>query len=149
MKPMYKLTASIALLFGLASAAQAHHSAVQYDFGKTVKYTGKVTAFSAKNPHLIIELEITDAKGPHKVEFEGHSLNNMYRDGYRKGMVNIGDVITVNAAPLKSGAEGGYVTSAVTAKNEFFGMASRAASAADAAKIQAQAEGKAPVEGKK
>ena len=137
------LIASTALLFGLASTAQAHHSAVQYDFAKQVKYTGTVTAFSAKNPHLLIELQITDAKGPHKVEFEGHSLNNMYRDGYRKDMVKIGDTITVNCAPLKSGVEGGYVTSVVTAKNEFFGMASRAApSAADAAKIQAAAEGK-------
>ena len=136
------LLASTALLFGLASTAQAHHSAVQYDFAKSVKYTGKVTAFSAKNPHLLIELEITDAKGTHKVEFEGHSLNNMYRDGFRKGMVNIGDTLTVNCAPLKSGAEGGYVTSAVTGKGEFFGMQSRAGNAADAEKLKAAAEGK-------
>jgi hypothetical protein len=74
------------------------------------------------------------------VQFEGHSLNNMYRDGYRKGMVSIGDKITVNTAPLKSAAEGGYVVSVVTAKDEFFGM--RSTSAQDAAKVQAAAEGK-------
>ncbi len=33
----------------------------------------------------------------------------MYRNGYRKGMVKVGDVITVNAAPLRDGSEGGYV----------------------------------------
>lgn len=137
---LHNLITASALLVGLASTATAHHSAVQYDFTKTTKYSGKVTEFSAKNPHLLITLEITDAKGPHKVEFEGHSLNNMYRDGFRKGMVNVGDMLTVNVAPLKDGKEGGYVTSAVTAKGEFFGMASR--SLQDAQKIQAQAEGK-------
>ncbi|HTQ99967.1 MAG TPA: DUF6152 family protein [Candidatus Acidoferrum sp.] len=132
---LHTLIASTALLLGLATTAQAHHSAVQYDFTKQGKYTGKVTEFSAKNPHLLITLEITDAKGPHKVEVEGHSLNNMYRDGYRKGMVNIGDTITVNVAPLKTGVEGGYVISVITAKNEFFGMQS-------SAQARATAEGK-------
>ncbi len=135
------LIASTALMFGLAcSSAQAHHSAVQYDFSKQTHATGVVKEFAAKNPHLLITLEVTNDKGPHLVQFEGHSLNNMYRDGYRKGMVAIGDKITVNTAPLKSGAEGGYVVSVVTAKDEFFGM--RSTSAQDAAKIQAAAEGK-------
>ena len=135
------LIAISALLFGLAcSSAQAHHSAVQYDFTKQAAVTGVVKEFAAKNPHLLITLEVTNDKGPHLVQFEGHSLNNMYRDGYRKGMVAIGDKITVNTAPLKSGAEGGYVVSVVTAKDEFFGM--RSTSAQDAAKVQAAAEGK-------
>ncbi len=138
---LHTLIASTALLFGLAcTSAQAHHSAVQYDFTKQTAVTGVVKEFSAKNPHLLITLEVTNDKGPHLVQFEGHSLNNMYRDGYRKGMVSIGDKITVNTAPLKSAAEGGYVVSVVTAKDEFFGM--RSTSAQDAAKVQAAAEGK-------
>lgn len=136
-----KMFTGIALLFGLVcSTAQAHHSAVQYDFTKQQQVTGVVKEFAAKNPHLLITLEVTNEKGPHLVSFEGHSLNNMYRDGYRKGMVNYGDKVTVNIAPLKSGAEGGYVVSVVTAKNEFFGMKSR--SLQDAEKVKAAAEGK-------
>jgi hypothetical protein len=111
----------------LAATAGAHHSAVAFDFGKSVKYTGTVTAFSAINPHMkmTIELPNADGKGKHEVKFEGHSVRHMYDGGYRKGMVKIGDVITVNCAPYKNGEEGGYVVSVGDAKGKFmFGMGS-------------------------
>jgi hypothetical protein len=131
----------------LVATAGAHHSAVQFDFGKSVKYTGVVTSFTAINPHMkmTIELKNADGKGVHDVKFEGHSLNNMYRDGYRKGMVKLGDTITVNCAPYKNGDEGGYVVSVEKANGEFmFGMKSRGAR--DAARVgeevRKKAEGK-------
>ena len=123
----------------LATSASAHHSAVQFDFTKQVPIKGTVTHFRAINPHMQLILRVKDAKGEHLVEFEGHSTNNMYRNGYRKGMVNEGDVITINVAPLKNGSEGGYVVSADLAGGTHFGMVSRSL---DAAKIQQQAEGK-------
>ena len=115
----------------LAATAGAHHSAVAFDFGKSVKYTGTVTAFSAINPHMkmVIELPNADGKGKHEVKFEGHSVRHMYDGGYRKGMVKVGDTITVNCAPYKNGDEGGYVVSVGDAKGEFmFGMRSRGSS---------------------
>ena len=95
----------------LAAAAGAHHSAVQFDFGKQVQYTGVVKEFSAINPHMRMTLELKNASGAgtHEVKFEGHSTNNMYRAGYRKGMVSAGQTVTVNAAPYRDGTEGGYV----------------------------------------
>ncbi len=120
----------------LAATAGAHHSAVAFDFGKQVKYTGVVTAFTAINPHMkmTIELPNADGKGKHEVKFEGHSVRHMYDGGYRKGMVKIGDTITVNCAPYKNGTEGGYVVSVGDAKGEFmFGMRSRGAT--DAARV--------------
>jgi hypothetical protein len=138
-KSAITLFASVTLL-GLATTASAHHSAVQFDFTKQVPIKGVVKHFRAINPHMQMILTVTDAKGSHEIEFEGHSTNNMYRNGYRKGMISVGDTITVNVAPLKDGHEGGYVVSAVTASGEPFGMKSR--NLADAAKIQAQAEGK-------
>jgi hypothetical protein len=56
-----------------------------------------------------IVLEVTDAKGTREIGFEGHSLNNMYRGGYRNGMIKYGDKITVFVAPLKDGSGSGYV----------------------------------------
>jgi hypothetical protein len=111
----------------LVTAAGAHHSAVQFDFGKSVQYTGTVKAFTAINPHMkmTIELKNADGKGVHEVKFEGHSLNNMYREGYRKDMVKIGDTVTVNCAPYKNGDEGGYVVSVEKPNGDFFGMRSR------------------------
>lgn len=126
-------------LAALATTASAHHSAVQFDFTKQVPIKGTVTHFRAINPHMELILRVKDAKGERLIEFEGHSTNNMYRNGYRKGMVKEGDVITVNVAPLKTGADGGYVVSADLADGQHFGMQSRSL---DAARIQQQAEGK-------
>jgi hypothetical protein len=64
----------------------------------------------------------------------------MYRNGYRKGMVNIGDTITVNVAPMKNGTDGGFVVSAVTKNGKFFGA--KSTRALDAAAAQKAAEGK-------
>jgi hypothetical protein len=126
------------------AVALAHHSAVQFDFSKQVSYKGVVKEFAAINPHMRLLVEVKDAKGTHAIKFEGHSTNNMYRNGYRKGMVKAGDVITVNAAPLRDGSEGGYVISAELADGSFFGARStRAVDAQQAAeRVRREAEGK-------
>jgi hypothetical protein len=130
----------------IAATAWAHHSAVQFDFAKQVSYTGVVKDFAAINPHmrLLVELKDKTGNGTHEVRFEGHSTNNMYRAGYRKGMVKVGDTITVNAAPFRDGTEGGYVISATLSDGRFFGMQSRSQREAQAAGEEArkQAEGK-------
>ncbi len=69
---------------------------------------GIVKEFEPANPHTKIVLEVTDEKGTRNIEFEGHSRNNYYRRGWRVGMVNIGDRITLNAAPTRDGSDGGY-----------------------------------------
>jgi Family of unknown function (DUF6152) len=130
------------LLLAVSAPAFAHHSAVQFDFTKQVSYKGIVRDFAAINPHMRLLIEIKDTKGSHVVKFEGHSTNNMYRNGYRKGMVKVGDAITVNAAPQRDGGEGGYVISAELADGTFFGARSTRATeaAAAAAKVKAEAE---------
>jgi hypothetical protein len=127
-----------AVLLAGGSSVLAHHSAAQFDFTKSVAITGVVVKFVAINPHMRLVLRVTDAKGTREVEFEGHSTNNMYRAGYRDRMIKVGDTITVYAAPLRSGADGGYVTAATTASGQRFGPRS----AAEAAAERAKAEGK-------
>jgi len=132
-------------LLALAPAAFAHHSAVQYDFTKLVEIKGKVTQFAAVNPHMRMTLEVQnpDGKGTHEVKLEGHSTNNMYRAGYRKGMVKAGDTVTVNAAPYRDGTEGGYVIAVTLADGQFFGMKGRAQSTQQVGEeVRKQAEGK-------
>ena len=126
MKHLSIAVATVALVALLSPAATAHHSAIQFDFGKSVAITGVVKRFEAINPHMRLVLQVTDAKGSREVELEGHSTNNMYRAGYRNGMIKFGDTITVFVAPLKDGSEGGYVTAAKTAAGTRFGALSRA-----------------------
>jgi hypothetical protein len=137
---------TVAALAGGATA-WAHHSAVAFDFGKSVTYTGTVKVFRAVEPHLRVELELTDKeKGTRVVRFEGHSLNNLYRGGYRKDMVKVGDTLTVTAAPMRDGSEGGYVIGAQAKGGPYWGARPRSAAPADTRavgeEVRRQAEGR-------
>ena len=144
-KPIRNVLLAAAALV-VAVGAWAHHSAVAFDFGKSVTYTGTVKMFRAVEPHLRVELELKDAKGTRVVRFEGHSLNNLYRAGYRKGMVNVGDTLTVTAAPNRDGTEGGYVIGGQAKGGEYWGMKPRGTSEEDVRatgeEVRRQAEGR-------
>jgi uncharacterized protein DUF6152 len=104
-----------------APAARAHHSAARFDLTIRDHYvTGIVKEFHPANPHTKIVLEITDEKGTRDVEFEGHSLNNYYRGGWREGLVKVGDKITLQAAPTKDGTDGGYALGVIAADGTKF-----------------------------
>jgi hypothetical protein len=103
MKQLVSLLSALALVVALGSTASAHHSAVQYDFAKSASITGVVVKFQAINPHMRLTLRVSDEKGTRDLEIEGHSTNNMYRAGYRDGLVKVSDTVTVNAAPLRDG----------------------------------------------
>jgi hypothetical protein len=105
----------------VASTARAHHSAARFDLTIRDHYvTGIVKEFHPANPHTKIVLEITDDKGTRDVEFEGHSLNNYYRGGWREGLVKVGDKITLQAAPTKDGTDGGYALGVIAADGTRF-----------------------------
>jgi hypothetical protein len=95
--------------------ATAHHSAVQFDFGNTVLVEGEVVEVRFANPHMRVILEVTDdARGTRDIEFEGHSRNNMRRQGMLPNMFEEGDLITIRIAPMRNGDDGGYVTAVRT-----------------------------------
>ena len=101
--------------------ASAHHSAARFDL--TIRdnmVSGIVKEFHPANPHTKIVLEVTDEKGTRDIEYEGHSRNNYYRGGWRDGMVNVGDKITLNAAPTRDGSDGGYALGVITADGTRF-----------------------------
>jgi hypothetical protein len=111
-----------ALFFLGESVAIPHHSAAAFDFGKNVDVEGVVEKINVVNPHMELVLRVTDSKGTRSVEFEGHSRNNVYRSGWRDGIVKVGDKIKVSIAPKKDGTDGGYVRAFVTASGEKIGL---------------------------
>jgi hypothetical protein len=137
---MKAVLAMVVVLLGALAGVpvSAHHSAIQFDFTKSVPIKGVVLKFEAINPHMRMVLRVTDAKGTRDIEVEGHSTNNMYRAGYRDKMIQVGDTITVYVAPLKDGSDGGYVTAALTAKGTRFGLVSRAAQEAEREREKAE-----------
>jgi hypothetical protein len=105
-----------------AGTVFAHHSAAQFDFQNTVDVTGVVKEARFANPHARIILEVTDDKrGTRDIEYEGHSRNNMTRQGLRPDMMKVGDKITIRIAPMRNGEDGGYVTALITADGEAIG----------------------------
>lgn len=107
-----KLFKSLAglVLATLSLTAFAHHSAVMFDFQNTVVVEGKVQEVRFANPHMKLILEVTDAKGTRNIEFEGHSRNNMARQGLTPNLFTVGDPIAIRIAPMRNGEDGGYVT---------------------------------------
>jgi hypothetical protein len=125
--------ASCVLLISIAAPVGAHHSAAQFDFRAPTTVKGTVKVIRPANPHLRLILTVTDDKrGTRDIEFEGHSLNNFYRSGWRPDMVKVGDEIEVMIAPRKDGEDGGYVTGVRTADGKTFGAPPSGASQREA-----------------
>ena len=113
---------AVAIVFGGASTALAHHSAAMFDFTRSAELEGVVKDIRVINPHMSLVLVVTDAKGAHDVSFEGHSVNNFYRAGWRPDSVKVGDKIKVRFAPRKDGHEGGFVNAFTTAQGKEIGF---------------------------
>ena len=93
-----------------AAAAMAHHSAAQFDFGQRVTIEGTVKEFNVTNPHTWAVVELKDDKrGTRDAMYEGHSASHFYRAGYTRGMVNVGDKISILIAPRRDGEDGGFI----------------------------------------
>ena len=94
----------------------AHHSAAAaYDVDSKVTFTGTVTRLDWKNPHIFYFIDVVDESG--KVTnwaIEGSTPNQLYRNGWRKDDLKIGDKVTVTgSSPARNGtpkAYGGIVT---------------------------------------
>jgi len=116
------ITLAIALLISMTIPVTAHHSAAGQDFTKRVEMQGVVKSWTIMNPHGKLVVQVTDAKGTRTIELETHSRNNVYRAGYRDGMIKAGDKIKVYIAPNRDGTDGGYLVAFETAAGEKIGL---------------------------
>ncbi len=122
MKSFFKYSVTLVSTLLLSASLYAHHSAAQFDFRNTVLVEGKVMEARFANPHMRLVLEVTDdARGTRDIEFEGHSRNNMRRQGLMPDMFTVGDTVTIRIAPMRNGNDGGYVTALRTPDGEEIG----------------------------
>src|SRR5206468_7215276 len=112
----------IAFIISIGMPATAHHSAALQDFTKRVEMQGVVQSWRIMNPHGKLVVQVIDAKGTRAIEFETHSRNNVYRAGYRDGMIKAGDKIKVYVAPNRDGTDGGYLVAFETADGTKVGL---------------------------
>ena len=113
---------AVAFIISIGMSATAHHSAANQDFTKRVEMQGVVKSWHIMNPHGKLIVQVTDAKGTREIELETHSRNNVYRAGYRDGMIKAGDKIKVYVAPNRDGSDGGYLVAFETGAGEKIGL---------------------------
>ena len=95
------LAASVGVL--AAAPALAHHSAAaEYDLSKTVTLQGTITKVEWTNPHIYFYVDVKD-EGGQVVNWAiaGASPIGLYRDGFKKDSLKIGDSVTVVGFPAR------------------------------------------------
>ena len=96
-----------ALAFMIAAAPlPAHHSfAAEFDQTKPLTLQGVVTKVEWMNPHIFVYIDVKDDKGNvTNWSLEGFPPNTLYRQGWRKDTIKLGDTITVSAYSAKDGS---------------------------------------------
>jgi cell shape-determining protein MreC len=88
----------------LAGSAQAHHSvAAEFDQSKPVTFTGTIQKVVWMNPHIYTHVEVKVAGGGTIVyRIEGGPPNALFRQGWRKDTLKVGDVVTVAGTRAKN-----------------------------------------------
>jgi hypothetical protein len=99
--------ATAVLMLVAAGALRAHHSfAAEYDRSKPITLKGTVTKVEWQNPHIYFYLDVRDQDG--KVDnwaVEGGAPSSLYRAGWRKDSLKVGNEVTVEGWLAKSGAK--------------------------------------------
>jgi Family of unknown function (DUF6152) len=108
----YTLIAIAAIL--TAGAAFAHHSFAMFDQSKTVTLQGTVKDFRWSNPHVFIQLMVTNDDGTEEEwSIEMTSPEHLVRVGWKPGTLKPGDKITLNIHPMHNGVKGGQYLSGI------------------------------------
>jgi hypothetical protein len=99
--------ASILLLAGAVSLTtgtlHAHHSiSAEFDESKPITFTGVVKQVDWRNPHIYTHVEVKNPDGALVVyKVEGGSPNSLFRQGWRKDSIKVGDTVTVSGVRAK------------------------------------------------
>jgi Family of unknown function (DUF6152) len=113
------LLLGFALLLLTIPAVAHHGSASVYNPQKKITLTGTVTKFLWANPHIGIFIDAVDPATGKMVNWElgdGQAPNHLYRNGWRKDDLKVGETITVTDATRSWAGDyrigGGVITNA-------------------------------------
>jgi len=90
-------------LLGGAIQVMAHHAiAAEFDTTKPIKFTGTVKSVDWMNPHIYVNIETKDEAGKTIVySVEGGPPNSLFRQGWRKDTLKIGQTVQVSGVRAK------------------------------------------------
>jgi uncharacterized protein DUF6152 len=92
-----------ALVLSVTVPLAAHHSvSAEFDSSKPITFTGTVKKVDWMNPHIYTHVETKGPDGKLVVyKVEGGPPNSLYRQGWRKDTLKVGDTVTVSGIRAK------------------------------------------------
>lgn len=122
-KYQLKLLIAAAAVLVLGIPLWAHHGNAAYDNDNPITIRGTVTEFSWTNPHVQIYLDVKSDKGDVvHWSVETYSPGKLVRAGWSKESVKVGDVVSINLIPAKSGAPVGFLHKLVLPDGKELGL---------------------------
>lgn len=120
MKRKFTALAMGAGLLISALPLMAHHSfAAEYDADKPIKISGKVTKVELINPHSWIHVDVTAPDGKvTNYACETAPPNGLYRQGWTRNSVKIGDEVVIDGSLAKNGSPTINARSVTTAEGK-------------------------------
>ena len=101
--------APVVVALALVAAARpltAHHSfAAEYDRSKPITLLGAVNKVEWMNPHVYFYIDVKDGSGTAQWAIEGGAPNTLYRAGWRRDSLKVGDTVTVHGYLARDGTK--------------------------------------------
>ena len=122
---LFKLTSFLLISIFISQKLMAHHSAIAFDKTKSVIVSGKITRSVWRNPHMAINIDVTDKDGNDILwKIEGPGTTILAGKGFNKKMLmdatKSKESITVTMHPLRSGKPGGVLHRITLANGESY-----------------------------
>jgi len=97
------LFAAVAAIVLGVSVARAHHSvAAEFDTNKPITFKGTIKKVDWTNPHIYTSVETKSPDGKTVVyRVEGGPPNALFRQGWRKDSLKVGEEVTVTGIRAK------------------------------------------------
>ena len=93
-------TVALWLVLAASAWAQLPYSAT-YDTARQVKLKGPVTQIQWVNPRAFVFINVTDATGVTNWAVEIGNPLELEREGWKRQVLHIGDVVTVDGMPAR------------------------------------------------